>query len=295
MYLDDFQSNIKPDSTSYKVFYAKWKNTLFEYCMKLFTWSGLPDSIPQKEIETRLFLYGKCGINKCSHTGKLIAAHISFTGPTDYFDEFEKYTYTTPRESGQRYIGTNGVVIDNNPLRNPFYNTIHCYAAQLAHADVTFICNNVNGRSSQAVTAINERYKNVANDYINAQYNGRPQSLVDKGFNTIEIRDTFTRNTINNREIIDTRQLILSEFLELLGIKKMREKRERMVSNEVESNGDLLKLNIKGMLDSRQQGADEVNRIFGTDITVEANVELEEPETEPAEQHPKEVENNDGT
>lgn len=272
MFLDDFPVALKPNSTAYIVFYKKWLNTLLEYCMKLFTWNGLPDTIPQKEIETRLFLYGMCGINYTRYTKELVACNIHFDGVTHYYDVFTHYNYTTPKTGGRCEIDVDGVVIDNNMIRNAFFNTLHCYASQLAHADVTFICCNVNGRSTTAVTAINAAAKNTADDYIQSQYNGRPSSLVDKAFNTIEIRDTFTRNSINTREIIDTRQLILSEFLELIGIKKSAEKRERLIMAETEVNDELLRLNIQNMLDSRRAGAEKVNKMFSTNITVTCNI-----------------------
>jgi hypothetical protein len=159
MYLQRYNINskIKPSATTYPVFYRTEREMLFEYCLKLFTWSGLPKSIPAKEIETRLFLYGMCGINK-GKTGDLIATYVQPYGVTEYFDEFTDYNWSTPCSAGNCKIGVDGIIIDNDMLRNETYSFIHLYASKLAHADVSYICGMVNGRSTSIFKAISKKF-----------------------------------------------------------------------------------------------------------------------------------------
>ena len=276
MFLDDYQIpiHLKPQSTSYKVFYDYRKNQLLEYMMQLFTWHGLPDSIPAHEPDLYLFMWGRCAFNKDRKKNELIAVIPEMSGCTNYFDEFTNYTWSTPIQSGRQYIDINGIIVSNTQLHNSSFPLIHTTAAKLAHLDTTIICAAVNQRDTVAVTAINQKFANDAKQYQRQKYNGVPSFVVDKGFTTLEFRDMKTNSMINIREYCDTEQQILAEFWETIGVNKTVEKRERLITAEADSNTDLLRLNIRNMYNSRVAGVQKVNEMFGTNISVECNVDI---------------------
>lgn len=278
MFLQDcaIPLGLKPDNTSYKQFYTYRVNQLMEYLMQLFTYHNLPEELPGHEIDTYLYLYGRCGINESrKDPGKLLAVAPRLSTPTDYLDEFKNYTWATPLQGGQQYIGNNAVVISNTMLHNSLYPLIHCTAAKLAHADVTIICSLVNNRDTVAIKAISQKFADDAAIYKRKKYNGDHTVLVDKGFNSLEISDLKTNNTLNIREIADTQQQILQEFWETVGVNKTTEKRERMTAAETSGDPQLLKLNILNMYNCRIEGIRKVNEMFGTNISVECNVNIE--------------------
>lgn len=276
MFLDDYQIpiHLKAQSTSYKVFYDYRKNQLLEYMMQLFTWHGLPDSIPAHEPDLYLFMWGRCAFNTDRKKNELIAVIPEMSGCTNYFDEFTNYTWATPIQGGRQYIDVNGIIVNNTQLHNSSFPLIHTTAAKLAHLDTTIICAAVNQRDTVAVTAINQKFANDAKQYQRQKYNGVPSFVVDKGFTTLEFRDLKTNSMVNIREYCDTEQLILTEFWETIGVNKTVEKRERLITAEADNNTDLLKLNIRNMYNSRVAGVKKVNEMFGTNISVECNVDI---------------------
>lgn len=276
MFLDDYQIpiHLKAQSTSYKVFYDYRKNQLLEYMMQLFTWHGLPDSIPPHEPDLYLFMWGRCAFNTDRKKNELIAVIPETSGCTNYFDEFTNYTWATPIQGGRQYIDVNGIIVNNTQLHNSSFPLIHTTAAKLAHLDTTIICAAVNQRDTVAVTAINQKFANDAKQYQRQKYNGVPSFVVDKGFTTLEFRDLKSNSVINIREYCDTEQLILTEFWETLGVNKTVEKRERLITAEADSNTELLNLNIRNMYNSRVAGVKKVNEMFGTNISVECNVDI---------------------
>lgn len=276
MFLNDYEIpiHLKPQSTSYKVFYDYRVNQLLEYLMQLFTWHGLPESIPAHEPDLYLYLYGRAGFNKSKKSDELIVVIPEMSGPTNYFDMFKNYTWGTPLQGGRCYIDANGVLVSNTMLHNGCYPLIHSTASKLAHLDTTIICAAVNQRDTVAVTAINQKFASDAKQYQRQKYNGVPSFVVDKGFTTLDFRDLKSNSMINIREYADTQQLILSEFWEAIGVSKTVEKRERLISAEADSNKQLLKLNIKNMYNCRLEGAQKINEMFGTDIKVECNVDI---------------------
>lgn len=287
MFLQDFPIPIKltAGSTNYKSFYNFRVNQLLEYMMKLFSYKNLPDSIPDHEIDLYLYLYGHCGITRGNKDGKLLAVVPQMSGPTNYLDIFKNFTWATPIQSGQVYIDKTGIVIDNTKLHNSSYPLIHTTAAKLAHIDTTLICALVNARDTVAIKAISQKFANDALSYQRQKYNGNPSFIVDRGFSTIEFQDCKTDRSFNVRELCDTQQVILSEFYENIGINKTVEKRERLITAEADSNSELLKLNIMNMFECRKEGIRKVNNLYGTNITVECNVDIsnyseEDPEAE---------------
>ena len=278
MFLQDcgIPIGLKPDNTSYKQFYIYRSNQLMEYLMQLFTYHNLPEGLPGHEIDVYLYLYGRCGINYSrKDPEQLIAVIPAVSTPTFYFDEFKNYTWATPLDGGQQYVNQNGVIISNTMLHNSLYPLVHCTAAKLAHADTTIVCSLINNRDTVAIKAISQKFADDAVIYKKQKYNGDPAILVDKGFNSLDIQDLRTNNTLNIREIADTEQQILQEFWETIGVNKTTEKRERMVSAETSGDPQLLKLNILNMFNSRKEGIAKVNEIFGTNISVECNVNIE--------------------
>lgn len=278
MFLQDcgIPIGLKPDNTSYKQFYIYRSNQLMEYLMQLFTYHNLPEGLPGHEIDAYLYLYGRCGINYSrKDPEQLIAVIPAVSTPTFYFDEFKNYTWATPLDGGQQYVNQNGVLISNTMLHNSLYPLVHCTAAKLAHSDTTIVCSLINNRDTVAIKAISQKFADDAVMYKRQKYNGDPAILVDKGFNSLDIQDLRTNNTLNIREIADTEQQILQEFWETLGVNKTTEKRERMVSAETSGDPQLLKLNILNMFNSRKKGIAKVNEIFGTNISVECNVNIE--------------------
>lgn len=278
MFLQDcgIPIGLKPDNTSYKQFYIYRSNQLMEYLMQLFTYHGLPESIPGHEIDTYLYLYGRCGINYSrKEPDKLIAVIPAMSTPTFYFDEFKNYTWATPLDGGQQYTDVNGVIINNTMLHNSLYPLVHCTAAKLAHADTTIICSLINNRDTVAIKAISQKFADDAEIYKRKKYNGEPAILVDKGFNSLDISDLKTNNTLNIREIADTEQLILKDFWETIGVNKTTEKREKLISAESAGDPQLLKLNILNMFNCRKEGVEKINKMFGLNVSVECNVDIE--------------------
>lgn len=254
--------------------YRYYVDFLLEFCMKLFTIEGLPKSIPEKEILSRCFLFGTCGIVETKETG-LIAVRPNLHGVTNYFDEFTHFTWATPLWSGDAEIGKTGVLIDANELRNELFPKIRRYALMLSHCDVTLTHDLVNGRSNMVIRALTSKFAKMAKDIRRKQYNGELDVYVDAGFDTLNFIDTKSGSVSNYMGALDTRNELLNNFMEELGIKRTNQKRERMVVEEVSAGDGLLLLNLNNMYETMKKGIEEMNRVFGTSASITCNVEYE--------------------
>lgn len=249
-----------------------WLNRLFNFTNKLYTWNDLP--FPQKEIETRLIIKGKCGFNKSLN--ELVACDISLFGITQFYDIFTSYNWTTPKNTGTCEIGKDGVLIENDSLRNPIFPIIEHYAEALAHVDITFINSCINGRAQRTSVVGSNKQAEEVRRYNNKLAEGYNDVIVDRAFLNTEFHDNDISALHTLKELYDVRQELLYSFYEDLGIKKSQQKRERLITDEVNADNGLLKLNILDMTDARTKACNEINNMFGLNVSVKCNVDFNE-------------------
>lgn len=290
MWLDNYTEGKRSGKVQLKTSVAWWRNQLFKFVNKLFTWKGLP--FPQKEIETNLILFGHCGLFKVE--GTVTSGRVNLYGVTDYIDEFTSFTYATPLHSGSCEIGKNGVLVDNDTLRNPIFPLISRYADYLAHTEITLLNTLINARSNKTAIASNDKVAESVKRYLTRLYEGANEVIVDKSFVGIEFQDNDTSGVNSVKTLWDLRQNILYSFFEDLGIKKNQQKRERLITDEVEADTMLLKLNIKDMYDARVKACEDIKKVFGLDVSVECNVDYDDNGTAEANEEGGSVLNESG-
>lgn len=273
MYLDEIKNlkTYKNGKPQFNNSFKYWRNKLFEQVNKLFSWENLP--FPQKEIESRLYLFGIVAIIK--EDKELIAVKPNLFGITNYYDEFTDINFATPLISGERKIDIDCILIDNNTLRNPTINMIDRYAMILAHTEISLITALVNGRATKTYVATNNKVAENIRDYQKKLYEGQNDVIVDSSFIGLEIKDNDNSSLNNIKTLYDIRQNLLYSFLEEMGIKKNQQKKERLVTDEVNADDTFLKLNIKDMFEARKTACEKINNMFGTNWIVKCNVDYD--------------------
>ena len=263
------------ESSTFNAGYLYWREQLFERVMRLFVWENTGDVKP-KEIEQRLLLAGHCGITKIKNENTLTAMFGSFHGVTKYLDEWKFYNVRCPIYSGNRTIGKDVVVINNNSIRNPLYPLVHHYSILLAHTDVTLVDCLVNARDAGGVPVVStEKQKQSVAEYQGKIFNGQYGAVTDIGNLGIQYVGADRKTSQGLQDVIITRDKILKSFYSDIGVRSAFEKRSNSVEAEVEADTSLLLLNLSDMIDSRKKGAEEVNKLFGTNWTVHIAEEID--------------------
>ena len=268
-------SKLARESSTFNAFYKYWREVLFERIMRLFVWENTGDVQP-KEIEQRLLLQGHCGITKLESDNQLTAMYGNFYGVTKYIDEWSDYTVRCPIYSGTRKIGKDIVVINNNALRNPAYHLVHHYAIILAHTEVTLVNCLVNARDAGGIPVVGtEKQKQSVAEYQGKIFNGQYGTVTDIGNLGIEYLGSDRKTGQDIMDIIETREKIIKSFYSDIGVRSAFEKRNNTVMAEVEADTSLLLLNLSDMIHYREKGAEEVNKMFGTNWTVHIAEEID--------------------
>lgn len=268
-------SKLARESSTFNAFYKYWRELLFERIMRLFVWENTGDVQP-KEIEQRLLLQGHCGITKLESDNQLTAMYGNFYGVTKYIDEWSNYTVRCPIYSGTREIGKDIVVINNNSLRNPAYHLVHHYAIILAHTEVTLVNCLVNARDAGGIPVVGtEKQKQSVAEYQGKIFNGQYGTVTDIGNLGIEYLGSDRKTGQDLMDIIETREKIIKSFYSDIGVRSAFEKRNNTVMAEVEADTSLLLLNLSDMIHYREKGAEEVNKMFGTNWSVHIAEEID--------------------
>lgn len=260
---------------SFKKAFTAWRNTLAERVINIFTWNGLP--FPQKEIEILLTFVGFCGVTK-SKKSELMSVYGSMSGVTNYPDQFTTFTYATPLESGMRSIGKELIVIDNNQLRLPLADVINSYATLLAHTDLSLQAILINSRATGLVTAKTQAQVDSIASWYSSLENGKTLAVLDgQSFeslmddNGIKVFPMNYPSAMTIDSYYQIRENLLKSFYSEIGINSMRDKRERVVEAELDTNLNRILFNVDDMLASRKEACNKINALFGTNITVEFN------------------------
>ncbi len=241
--------------------------------LEMFEYSGLPETIPQKEIEILHQINASCIWKKVDD--KL---YVFFGGLGGLLDEYYHPTTATVSNPYLKFnatmkIGEDCVVTFNDKLRYGLLPMFNRYAMLLAETDISirFAC--VNSRIPYLVNANDDNTKDSAEKVLNDVWDGNKlgvivnKKLLDK--NGLFTAEFGAKNQSNIKDLIELRQYLKSSWYMELGIQSnYNMKRESLNSSETTMDESVLLPLIDDMLETRKHGLEQVNKMFGTNITV---------------------------
>ena len=146
----------------------------------------------------------------------------------------------------------------------------------LAHIEVTLVNCLVNARDAGGIPVVStEKQKQSVAEYQGKIFNGQYGTVTDIGNLGIEYLGSDRKTGQDLMDIIETREKIIKSFYSDIGVRSAFEKRNNTVMAEVEADTSLLLLNLSDMIHYREKGAEEVNKMFGTNWTVHIAEEID--------------------
>lgn len=261
--------------------YYYYKLTLI--ARSLFEWENLPNNMDERWIEKYLFTSGKCIFFKDPNMGFMVAGLAQqgsincYGDPTSVYPVAENYTY-----SGKELInGENCYVIRNNDLMLPNFPIVRHYSYKLCNIDRA-IDVNIEAQKTPIIVRCSDKQRLSLKNAINQRRDNEPVIWSSDLADINEMVDTLNLNAPAVFKDLQTQKhMILNEVFTDFGINNANmDKRERMVSNEVEANNEQVKASEDVMLKVRQEACKQINRIFGTNISVKRRKLEQIPEYE---------------
>lgn len=246
--------------------------TMLDRLQQMFKWSGLPDTIPADKLELLLMINGYAAVTDVP--GKGLYAFFGGLGGTP--DAYYMPTICTINNPALGFnkncnIGSDCAVVKNDSMYMGVMPMSAKYAELLTENDITFRTMSINSRIASVISASDDRTAAAAKDYIKNIEAGDLGVVGESDFfDGIRVQPTASGSRDNVIDLIEYNQYLKAQWFNDLGIQmNFNMKRERLNSDEVQLNIKGLLPFAENMLKCRKDGADEINKLFGTDISVE--------------------------
>lgn len=259
--------------------FLQYYERLMELSISMFEWTGLPDSVDPRFLELILFTDGKAVFFRDEVLGEL-ALRVAMNGPFDVYNvPINRRAYAA---NGYQRVLTkdDSVVIYNNMLRTSSRLDVEMFAERLYNLD-RIIDVNANAQKTPVLVACDETQRlTLENLYMKFDGN-EPVIFGDKGLNPNALKVLSTEAPYIADKIYQLKTQYWNEALTYLGISNTNvTKKERMISDEVIRNMGGVIASRYSRLNARRQAADEINKMFGTEIEVNYREDYREVDDE---------------
>ena len=260
--------------------YTNYYYRLMLIARSLFKWNNLPNNIDEKWIERYLFSEGACIFFKHPQLGFMVTKFAE-DGKLNYYDEPTKVrAYATDFMSVELNNNVNSIIIRNNDDMIPTYPTIQIYSAKLTDIERT-IDTNLSAQKMPFVITCGDKQRLSFKQAIKSRDENIPVIYGDKNFDLNQIKVLKTDAPIIFDKLQVQKMNVWNECLTFLGINNANtNKRERLITNEVNANDQMIQANEDVMLKARERACELINKMFGLNISVErrSGLKFESPE-----------------
>lgn len=256
--------------------YIDYLDRLKLLAISLFKWKGLDDIAgfgASRFLEMSLYENGRACFLKDEKLGYLALK----VNPSDKLN-----VYNLPEKVMAWSIGYNRtlpfdnvVYIMNNELELPTSRTLSLFAYRLYETERTIDTNLIAQKTPILIEGDTKTILTLKNVYM--QYSGNtPFIFGNKQFdisNKLNVLKTDAPYLVDKLEL--HKHEIWNEALTYLGIDNANtDKKERLITDEVESNNDLISYYLNCFYKTRKQACDLINERYDLNIEIELNKEI---------------------
>lgn len=252
---------------------------------QMFKYSGLPETIPDYMIELIL-----------QQRGFACFAEVETLEPQYRLGGNKQGLFILRGAFGERpdiYLRPTGFIVANPALEKSYNFTIgkDCeiikndtraigllplffrYAQQMAENDISIRSAQINSRQRTIISTRTDRERESAVEYTKQLVAGELTIIgEDPFFEGIKVQSAGSAAPNTIIQLIELQQYLKASWFNEIGLNtNFNMKREYLSAEEIAANTDVLLPLVDDMLYCRQQALDRVNRMFGTNITVEKN------------------------
>lgn len=257
--------------------------------LSMFKWDNLPSSMDERFLEECLFFNGEASLlydddygyinTQCVSTGDLNIYHLP-TKLNCFSFSYQKVKNVYFGFKNNNLDKNQCILVMNNYDRIPTANSIELFAYRLYNAERT-IDVNITAQKTPCMIIVDEKQR-LLMENLYSQYNGnKPFIFGDK--NQLQegmIKAIDTKAPYVADKLSDYKKEIWNEFLMYMGINSLLvDKKERLVSDEANSNNEVTNYNLQSFLLPRQKACEQFNILFGLkdtdkEISVKLNSDL---------------------
>lgn len=274
-----YSENFSPFSKAFDFSYCSDKETVFKnYCkytftrtQSMFVYTGLPDTIPVQYLEKYLQQNGSCCIAEVN--GNLYALIGSAGGEYDEYYQPTEYTVANPylNLSKTYKIGEDCIYCRNDYEANGLIPLISRYCGLMTENLITVRLADINMRMMNLLSAPDDNTLQSAIKYLQDLEKGKLGVVGESPFfEGLKLQSNHVGSGDYMIQFIELQQYLKGSLYNELGINaNFNMKREALSGEEVALNDDALMPLIDDMLKQRRTMCDELNKMFGLNVSVD--------------------------
>lgn len=257
-------------------YYWFWK--LFNFCLTIFEYKNLPESLPAREIESNLMMTGHCVI--FPDMADLVTCKTSLYGFDRYYNPTNAIFANVRMREKTLDIGENCEIIYNSSLKdNVLYipsdgsmmSFIKRYSRMLADVESSMDIYMVNSRLTSFPVASSDSVMQNLKLFFKKLKRGERGIISDDSiiqqFRSVDISRASVHDGVNDWLV--ARDKIMEMFFRDIGVKFYNPKKAQVSEDELQVNNQMLVISLDDMLKERERGIERVNKMFATNISVD--------------------------
>lgn len=234
-----------------------------------FEWENLPTGLTTENLEQMLIERGQVFAYK-RNNGSLTILPCMPTNKITVYGEFDEFEVIGMNGYREKVKADEGVRIKNNPVASDNMNNLRIYAKRIDDVEMTQDVN-LFQQNIPKIVLTDENGKLTAKNIINQLKKFKlvifGKKSLSAQFEQSDVLDTSAPYLLDKLQV--HKKDIYNEVLTYLGINNANtEKRERLITDEVNANNDYIAINLDLMFDMRERAVKQINEMFNTNIIV---------------------------
>lgn len=255
--------------TDKKGLLKQFKESQLNKSLTMFEWQNLPDTLPMVELEKMLQINGYAIIAK--YKGDVYAFNGGFSGQDAYNRPTQVIINNPALKLNTTYtINEDCIVIKNDDMKQGLIKIYEHFGQRLIENQITMLMTDYNLRMPFTISSSDDQTTQSAKDYLNKIIDGSLGVIGEqKLFKSLSVTPTNSKQTATFADLYGYQQFIIAQLNNTIGLATNNNmKRERLTTNEIEINKNASYPLVDNMLRNRQQAVEQINKMFGLDITV---------------------------
>lgn len=244
-----------------------------EIALSCYEWVGLPDTADERFLELQLFEKGYCFYFRDEIIGDLTLGG-TYGGRLDVYGNPILRTAKGINGYSKLLTKNNSVVVFNNRLRTPSEMTIRQSALRLYNIKRAIDVNILGQKTPRLILTKDANHLSHVNIDMKIQGN-EPVIFASKKLELDDFKDFDIKVDYIADKLYMAFNSEWNEIMSFLGIENSnQDKKERLVSSEVNGNAGSIECGRNTFLVEREISANAINKMFGTNIEIRFRSDL---------------------
>lgn len=238
--------------------------------LSMFKYSNLPDTLPELELEKILQLNGNCWVTE--YKGSIVALPITllYDKVDVYGNALQGNVYYPDDRTTELVNLKDGVLMINDKLGIGLTPIFNKYSSLINESEITLTITNMWKRTEKVFTANDDSTSESVKNYLKQVENGELGVIVSSLlYDSLNVTTSNVQGS-SIHDLIEYDNYINSKFYNEIGLFiNNNMKKERLITDEVTSNMNVVYPLVDNMLQSRREKLKLINEMFDLNIEVE--------------------------